>query len=145
MEPVALKWTLVKQIVIVRTKLSSLTISHNSSFSFQRLLGINIWNADRGRRPWVNFPAFKNHKTRQHYYHPVKWSPMLEPNNQVEVQNYIKFLCNSVLPYLHPPRIEPVLPNENPLVNNAKQHPTPSAQIYFNLLYLKSKAKNKTK
>ena len=54
--------------------------------------------------PWVKFPSFQHHKTNRHFYHPIKWSPLLDINNPAGVQNYTKFLCNTVLPHLHPPK-----------------------------------------
>ena len=60
------------------------------------LYGINVWNVNTRNLPWINFSNFTN-RMHSHFYHPVKWSPLL--NNSMDHQD---FLCQSVLPFLHP-------------------------------------------
>ena len=61
------------------------------------LHGINVWNKSR-EYPWLNFDNFTRNRQLE-FYHPVKWSHVLKDSDE-----HKQFLCNTVLPFLHPPR-----------------------------------------
>ena len=73
------------------------------NFKLKGLLGVNIWSSDRNKQPWINFPQFTNPLSKRHFYHPVKWSHLVEKKETQIVRNFTQFLCNSVLPHLHKP------------------------------------------
>ena len=63
------------------------------------LRGLNVWNSDTRNLPWLNFSNFKK-RIGSHFYHPVKWTPLL-----INSVRHKDFLCQEVLPFLHPPSI----------------------------------------